>query len=204
MRCNLILNYLIKVSLSTTEILNMNKRNFILLSAALTLAPLSACASDSTENKALSKTHTRIAGDFSGVHHVEAADLSPAVDDNTLLFDVREAGEYAVSHLDGAVLVDPSVSADAFISQFEQDWSGKTIIFYCSVGQRSSDLANRVQAQLKSRGAAQVSNLEKGIFGWHNQSLPLSNEKGQTDLVHPYDAYWKRLVNRKEKTAYKP
>lgn len=190
------------------ETLAMNKRNFILLSAALILAPLSACAQDSAvlavENKALSKTHTRIVGDFPAVHQIAATDLSTTVDDNTLLFDVREAGEYAVSHLDGAVLVDPSVSADAFISQFEQDWSGKTIIFYCSVGQRSSDLANRVQAQLKSRGAAQVANLEKGVFGWHNQSLPLTNENGQTDMVHPYNAYWKRLVNRKDMTAYKP
>jgi len=90
-------------------------------------------------------------------------------------FPVREEKEFNVSHIKGATYVDPSIKAEAFMTEFEQDWTGKTIVFYCSVGQRSSLLAARVQTALKAKGASEVVNLEKGIFGWHNQSMPLTN-----------------------------
>ena len=127
-----------------------------------------------------------------------------AGDDDIILFDVREEGEFAVSHINGAVRVDPSLDAADFMTKFKRDWTGKKVVFYCSVGQRSSMMAAATQSALKENGAAQVANLEKGVFGWHNQNLPLTNENGQTDKVHPYNAFWGRLVNRKEKTAYEP
>ena len=53
-------------------------------------------------------------------------------------------------------------------------------------------------------GAASVSNLENGIFGWHNENRELVDAKGATDAVHPYDAIWKRYVQRKDKARYTP
>jgi len=181
----------------------MQRRNFILLSTALLSSfgfmPLSVSADDAaksdTQNKLLDKFHGNILKNFSGVEHLAPLQID-ALDKNVILFDVREEEEFEVSHIDGAVRVDPSLDAEEFMTRFKRDWTGKKIVFYCSVGQRSSMMA-----------AAKVANLEKGVFGWHNQSLPLANENGQTDKVHPYNAFcafWKRLVNRKDKTAYKP
>lgn len=185
----------------------MNKRHFLLLAMSALLVPVAACADKSssagTDNEALNEFHSGILENFSGVTHVTPSELNTD-DKSIILFDVREADEFAVSHIKGAVRVDPSLKAEAFISQFKQDWTGKKVVFYCSVGQRSSMMAAETQATLKEQGAAQVVNLEKGIFGWHNQSLPLTNENGQTDRVHPYNAYWGRLVNRKDMTAYEP
>jgi len=145
--------------------------------------------------------HVKIETNFSGVAHITPAELNTA---DTLLFDVREVDEFAVSHIEDAVRVDPSISAEAFMTQFDRDWAGKKIVFYCSVGQRSSMMAEKLQARLKAKGATHVANLEKGIFGWHNQGLPLADAEGPTEKVHPYNTYWGRMVNRQEETAYTP
>jgi len=67
------------------------------------------------------------------------------------------------------------------------DVMDKQIIVYCSVGRRSSIFAERVQADMLANGALSVSNLERGIFGWHNESRALVDARGATDAVHPYD-----------------
>ena len=79
-----------------------------------------------------------------------------------------------------------------------QDLKGKTVVFYCSVGVRSSALAESVKADLLAAGTKEVVNLEGGIFGWHNQSRPLVDKSGPTTFVHPYNAYWGRLLTRPE------
>ena len=80
----------------------------------------------------------------------------------------------------------------------------KQIIVYCSVGVRSSRFAKRTQEELRAMGASSVSNLEQGIFGWHNDRRALEDSNGKTDAVHPYDENWKRYVERKEKARYEP
>ncbi len=74
--------------------------------------------------------------------------------------------------------------------------NGKTAVFYCSVGVRSSRLAERVAQGLKARGAVAVDDLAGGIFAWHGEARPLVDAKGPTDFVHPYDATWGRLLAR--------
>ena len=53
-------------------------------------------------------------------------------------------------------------------------------------------------------GVRSISNQENGILGWHNETRELENAEGKTDAVHPYDAIWKRYVERKDKTRYTP
>jgi len=72
---------------------------------------------------------------------------------------------------------------------------------YCSVGRRSTELAERTKAQLLEKGA-DIVNLQGGIFGWHNENRPLTSAAGVTDFIHPYDEYWKRWVKRKNKLQY--
>lgn len=113
-----------------------------------------------------------------------------------VLFDVRESDEHTVSRLPGAIQIDPAMTATEFMSAHGDTVQGKGVVFYCSVGVRSSILAARVKEELERAGAAKVLNLRGGIFGWHNDARPLVNSRGATDQVHGYDARWVRLVTR--------
>lgn len=115
-----------------------------------------------------------------------------------LLFDVREAAEYSVSHLSGAERVAPDAAPAVFIERFAAAASGRDIVFYCSVGMRSSGLAAEVQEALVKAGATGVFNLRGGVFGWHNAKRPLVDASGATDFVHPYNDKWGALLARKD------
>jgi rhodanese-related sulfurtransferase len=121
-----------------------------------------------------------------------------------LLIDVREADEYAVSHLVGAQRVDPDLWTRTFLARYGEAARGKTVVFYCSVGVRSSEFAERVQDQLLRKGAAAVANLEGGIFAWHNAHRALTDAHGATDFVHPYDAHWGKLLDRRVQARTRP
>jgi len=82
--------------------------------------------------------------------------------------------------------VSPNATAETATIQIG-DVTNKQIIVYCSVGKRSSLFAERVQADMLANGATSVSNLERGIFGWHNENRPLIDANGPTDAVHPYE-----------------
>ena len=158
-----------------------------------------------TENKALGKIHDRIMDDYPALTHVSSDELMALTDtQDIIILDVREETEYTVSHIDGAVRVDPNISNDEFISRYGDDVRGKTVVLYCSVGRRSSKLGNRLSADLKASGAVNVSNLEGGIFYWHNQQLPLRRNETTTQKVHPYNRWWSRLIARKGEIAYAP
>jgi rhodanese-related sulfurtransferase len=121
-----------------------------------------------------------------------------------VLFDVREEEEYQVSRLPGALRADPGAWTFRFVGQHGEAVKGKTVVFYCSVGVRSSKLAARVQGRLLEKGARAVYNLEGGVFRWHNDRRPLIDANGPTPLVHPYDRHWGGLIERQGETATQP
>jgi len=167
--------------------------------------PATAAAQNTSADKRLAKIHHTIQSDYPNLSHVSAEEMTAVLSggDNILLLDVRKEKEYAVSHIDGAVRVDPDISEDKFMQLYGDQAVGKNIVLYCSVGRRSSRLGDQVRARLLEKGAAKVSNLEGGIFGWHNASRPLMRGDADTDKVHPYNAWWGRLVSRKDGIAYK-
>jgi len=161
---------------------------------------MSAC---SAAADGLTSVQADIVSDYKTVSQISPdafLKLDPA---DTILLDIRDPEEFAVSRLPGAIWVNPSASAETALLQMG-DVRGKKIIVYCSVGRRSSIFAEREQAQLLEMGATSVANLEKGIFGWHNEERDLVDANGETDAVHPYDAVWKRYVERDEKASYTP
>jgi rhodanese-related sulfurtransferase len=103
------------------------------------------------------------------------------------LLDVREPAEFAVSHLPGAIRVNPSASAREVTPRLN---SGRPVIVYCSVGYRSSRLAERLIAA----GVPRVSNLDGSIFAWANEGRPLVSDAGPVRRVHPYNAFFGRLL----------
>ncbi|NNC36526.1 MAG: rhodanese-like domain-containing protein [Acidimicrobiales bacterium] len=164
--------------------------------------PNSAIAMD---NKALAKKHAKIERQFPDVRHIKADNPVLIPNKATMIFDVREAKEYQISHIANAVRVDPDISLDEFVRLYGKRSTGKNVVFYCSVGQRSSQLAAKIQTSLNELGATAIYNLEGGIFNWHNKNRALvAPDKSITDLVHPYNGYWGRMVNDRSKTAYKP
>lgn len=140
------------------------------------------------------------------IEHIARQTLADALarGEKIALFDVREANEFVVSRLPGAVRVDPGSWSSAFLKRYGSLVAGKKVIFYCSVGVRSTRLAARVKPALLARGAKTVFNLRGGIFAWHNEGRELVNDHGRTDYVHPYDASWGRLVKRKALMRYEP
>lgn len=107
-----------------------------------------------------------------------------------LLVDVRKREEYEISHLAGAIHVDPD-SLDN--SQILAQAAGRPIVLYCSVGYRSSA---RAQALLEA-GATQVANLEGSIFMWANQGHPVERGGATVEQVHPYNRIWGMLLDRR-------
>ena len=166
---------------------------------ALTSSLLIGCAAG---DEGLAAIHADIISDHKSVAQLSAEDYLELDRSDILLLDIREPEEYAVSRLPGAVRVDPNASAATLIHM--GDVTGKKIIVYCSVGRRSSIFAEREQTALMKMGAASVSNLEHGIFGWHNERRELMDANGETDAVHPYNSIWKRYVKRDEKARYTP
>ena len=112
--------------------------------------------------------------------------------------------EYDVSHIAGALQVDPNIDTDVFETKFSKILKNKTVIVYCSVGQRSSSFADRVQTAALRNGAVSVQNLEGGLFGWHNDSRNMVNASGPTSQIHPYNSYWGRLIENKDSIRYHP
>ena len=66
---------------------------------------------------------------------------------------------------------------------------------YCSVGYRSSIVADKLKTFLKSSGTSsdvKVFNLEGGIFQWVIEGRGLEGE--HKERVHPYSSFWGRLL----------
>jgi len=158
------------------------------------------CACSGAAGSDLNAVHQSIETRFDDIGHLNADGFSQLPADSYVLFDVREPAEYAVSHIDGAIRVDPAMSGSDFMESFADKIAGKDVILYCSVGERSSRLASRVYSA--SEQSVTVHNLEKGIFGWHNDRRALMRGNDTTDKIHPYDEKWGQLVNRQEETSY--
>lgn len=144
----------------------------------------------------LTHIHKKIEHQYKKVEHINAKAYALLKPSDTVIFDVREQDEYAVSRLDKAVRVDPSISSDDFFAQFADEIKGKKVVFYCSVGRRSSDLVQRLE---EKDGSFDLVNLTGGIFQWTNENRPVEG-KG----VHPYNWFWGRLIHDKSKIFYSP
>ena len=115
------------------------------------------------------------------------ATASAGTSDGPVVFDVRQAAEHAVSHIDGAIQVDPAISAVDFMAQYGALVAGRDVVFYCSVGRRAVRLAARVEKPVAAAGT-RVHNLSGGIFRWHGEERPLVTAEGvATDQVHMFN-----------------
>ncbi|MBE9100227.1 rhodanese-like domain-containing protein [Vacuolonema iberomarrocanum] len=103
-----------------------------------------------------------------------------------VLLDVRDAEEFAVSHLPNAHHA-PTLDAVRHLP-IE---TNTPIVAYCSVGYRSAQFVQ----QLQDAGFSQAMNLEGSIFQWANEGRSLVRDRQPVQAVHPYAAVWKVLLH---------
>lgn len=123
--------------------------------------------------------------------------LSTKDSNQVVIFDVREEEEYVVSHIRRAIRVDADISSEEFVKLHGNMIKGKLVVFYCSVGYRSSIALERLKTSIIHNGAIQVANLLGGIFRWFNEGNAVVNTKGPTNEMHPYNQYWGKLVQKR-------
>jgi len=137
---------------------------------------------------------------FPHVSQISVDSLTVLIDSTSdftpVILDVREPEEFMVSHLPGAIR---ALTEDDALDILEGVPRDTSIVLYCSVGYRSSELA----AQLMKQGFTNVHNLEGSLFEWANNGLPLYDDSLETTTVHPYDEEWGILLHR-ELWSWKP
>ena len=147
----------------------------------------------------LETIHQEIEKDYLSINHIDATQLKAFDPEQIVLLDVREDEEFDVSHIQNAISIAPNASPEEFERELKSYVKGKHVVFYCSVGRRSSALLDKMQSTLASMGAASGANLEGGIFSWVNDGHSVEGEK-----VHPYNQYWGRLIENKALISYEP
>jgi len=107
-----------------------------------------------------------------------------------ILIDARAKEEFHVSNITGAINIPYDKDSLKHFTCINPD---SPIVVYCSVGYRSSILARKLQ----NMGFTKVYNLEGSIFKWANEGRPLVQNKVTVRKVHPYNAHWGNLLEKK-------
>jgi rhodanese-related sulfurtransferase len=141
----------------------------------------------------------KIRHDFPQVRRITTAELAAWVHDEQrkapLLLDVRTEPEFAVSHLRGALRVDPGSSVAAL--DLPKD---EPIVTYCSVGYRSGEYAQK----LNEAGYRNVVNLQGSIFKWANEGRPVYRGGRRVEKVHPFNKQWGAFLHEKLRADVPP
>lgn len=119
-----------------------------------------------------------VTADSSAINPEEAAAIEGAI-----YLDAREAEEYAVSHLPGAVHLGFDRPDYSVVEPLDRD---TPLIVYCTIGYRSE----RTAEDLRSRGFNRVYNLYGSIYAWILDGRPLTDAEGVTHRVHTYNRKW--------------
>ncbi len=164
------------------EIMKLFRR----LGAALAFIFMTACASAQLNWQSLK---AQIRNQFPSVEHITTTDFKENYSGSALVVDVRNADEFAVSHIPDAVHFQDADQLAAWIKRQPT----QPVVVYCSVGYRSAQMAKSLQ----KLGLQQVVNLEGSIFEWANQGEPVVAPTGPTQKVHPFNEKWGQLLEEK-------
>ena len=185
----------------------MTPRFVILIGAiflvAFTLLGIGRCGYKEIDSmRSLSKKSEKIREEFPDIEHVESdtvAALAKAREVSPLLLvDCRSAEEFAISHLAGAVNLETTKQVQEYLGSLSV--APKSVVIYCSVGQRSAVLTEKLQGA-KIKG---VKNFVGSIFAWANEDRPLVDSKGEpAEKVHTYNKFWGRLVKESRRATLK-
>ncbi len=170
----------------------MDRRRWLwLLGGLIILVCLAALSWLKPYERRMASTLAVVHADFPTVPRITVPELTRWLADTNrpqpVLYDVRTADEFAVSHLPGAVRLDPATRGRDALQQLD---TNRTAILYCSVGYRSSQMAEQVRVL----GHSNVYSVEGSIFAWSAAGLPLVSNGVPAKLVHPYSESYARLL----------
>jgi rhodanese-related sulfurtransferase len=180
-------------------------KGFLLIAAVASLG-IATMQASAEGQRGLAEIERDVAERFPSVRGIPAEEVRrmQAEREDFLLLDVREVGEFAVSHIPGAQRVDPNITATAFMNRFGAAARNRLIVLYCSVGVRSSRLAERIRVSLTASESKGAVNLIGGIFAWHNTGRELQRSNNGTQYVHPYSSPWKNYLDFDNKARFRP
>lgn len=174
-------------------------RGWLLAGLAIAIATIVTVNVSHFKTPELDTIHAGIEATYPRVEHIAAEDFVAQSPAQLVVFDVRRPEEYNVSHLPGAILVDPDTNKDEFADRFGPMLEGKRAVFYCSVGVRSSIMAERVADLVEERTQSAPLNLIGGLFQWSNDGRIMTTPAGtNTRAIHPYDNFWGRLIDNQD------
>lgn len=104
-----------------------------------------------------------------------------------IVVDMRPPQLYFVSHIPGAVQVDPDSLELSGVGKSAKD---APLVVYDGPGLRG---AGMIQV-LRAAGFTRVSQLEGGLFQWANSGFPLEGRYGPVAKVKPRNWLWGRLL----------
>lgn len=114
-----------------------------------------------------------------------------------ILLDIREPKEFQVSHLLGAINVPPEMPDKEIVPLLKK---GHSIVLYCSVGARSSQMVERLLPAAKKLDV-KLYNLEGSIFKWANEGRAIYKKEQKKDTiatkVHPFNSVWGTFLKAK-------
>ena len=117
------------------------------LTALIATTNISSAMADQSR---LDEIHRDIVTKYHDVKHLSSVEFQSMEKSAIVVFDVREVDEFAVSHINGAIRVDPDIELAEFENKYAVQLAGKTAVFYCSVGRRSSDLLSQLNGTMSS------------------------------------------------------
>jgi len=125
---------------------------------------------------------------FPRAKQMSTAELAENVerDDSIVIIDTRAAREFNVSHLPRAI----HMQSSDYVVRLLQKQKPSKVVLYCSVGFRSSRLAQN----LADRQISNVWNLEGSIFEWANEGRALYSGTKIAQRVHPFGRRWAGLL----------
>ena len=147
---------------------------------------LSACnekklSTDKELETKISKKYTTLTKKFS-CPAISANELKKKLqNENVVLVDIRDEKEIEVSRIPGAI------TEQQFKKNIDQ-YKGKTIVAYCTIGYRSGKFASEQKIP--------VHNLIGGVLMWSHSNGEFVNKKGKTDKVHVYSKDWNYLNSK--------
>lgn len=169
----------------------MTARRHLHTAVFLAALCIAGCDSSATPEEKLETMTRKVAEKFDDVPQLSTSDLAAWLADPDSkppqLLDTREPEEFAVSHLPGAIRIDPDATAVQIRSIID---TTHPVVTYCSVGYRSSEIADR----LIKAGAPNVMNLEGSIFKWANEGRPLVRDGMPVQRVHPYSSRYAEML----------
>ena len=109
-----------------------------------------------------------------------------------LLVDARPEDQFTMSHIQGAVRLDP-VKPD--LEVFTHVSRDQPLVVYDAAGVMGTAM---VQG-LNQAGFSRVSNLDGGIFRWANEAHPIVSDSGAATKVYPVNWWWGRLLKARHR-----